>query len=114
LTKEERRAHPRVLLDQKVYFSTDRPINEGFTYNLSPNGLSLISDVVLPVNSNIKIDIHLKKYDHENTETEEIVTVEGKVVWVTKYPEQPAKMGIEFDSPNPELLRLYMKNATDL
>ena len=110
----ERRAHRRILIDQKVSFSTDSPINEGFTYNLSPNGLSLISDVALPVDSRIKINIHLKEYSPENTETEEVITVEGKVVWVSKHPNLAAKMGVEFDTPNPQLLRLYMKNATDL
>ena len=114
MSNEERREHPRILLDEKVKFSTDYPTNEGFTYNLSPNGLSLISDVALPVDSSVKINIHLKEYGPENTETDEVVTVEGKVVWVTKHPDMPAKMGIEFNRPNPQLLRLYMKNATDL
>lgn len=111
---KERRSHPRILIDQKVSFSTDSPINEGFTYNLSPNGVSLISDVALAVDSNIKINIHLKKYDNENAGTEEIVTVEGKVIWVTKHPDLTAKMGIKFDRPNPELLRYYMKNSAEL
>jgi hypothetical protein len=111
---KERRAYPRILIDEKVSFSTDHPINEGFTYNLSPDGVSLISDVALPVDSNIRINIHLKKYDGGNTQSDEIVTVEGKVIWVTEHPDIPAKMGIKFNEPNPELLRYYMKNAAEL
>jgi len=114
LSIKERRSHPRILIDEKVNFSTDYPTNEGFTYNLSPNGVSLISDTALPVGSNIKINIYFKRYDTNNAESEEVVTVEGKVVWVSGHSDLPAKMGIKFNKPNPELLRFYMKNEAEL
>ncbi|HSG30842.1 MAG TPA: PilZ domain-containing protein [Thermodesulfobacteriota bacterium] len=114
MSDKERREHPRILVDEKVTFSTNHPINDGFTYNLSPNGLSLLSDVALPVDASICINIHLTKYDSENMLVDEVVTVEGKVVWVTEHPNQQAKMGIKFNRPNAELLKYYMKNSAEL
>ncbi|NIP39508.1 MAG: PilZ domain-containing protein [Candidatus Dadabacteria bacterium] len=114
MSREERIEHPRILIDKKATFSTDHPINNGFTYNLSPNGLSLLSDVQLPVNSGITINIHLTEYDSKNMLVDEVAKVEGKVVWVTENPNQQAKMGIKFNKPNAKLLKYYMKNSADL
>lgn len=114
MTEEERRSHPRIHFDQKVSFSTDCPIHEGFTYNLSPNGVSLISDLALPDGANIKVNIHLTNYSLETDLSDEIVTVEGKVVWVTQKQKQTVKMGMEFIKPNATLLKYYMKNAAEL
>ena len=85
-------------MGEKVRFGIDDPIYNGISYDLSPNGMSIITDEVLPVKSNIIIKI--------DTESE-VVTVEGEVVWVSSIRDLPSKMGIKFNKPNERLIRLY-------
>ena len=67
-----------------------------------------------PQPANIKVNIHLTNYSLETDLSDEIVTVEGKVVWVTQKQKQTVKMGMEFIKPNATLLKYYMKNAAEL
>ena len=83
-------------------FGTDDPIHNGITYDLSPKGMSIITDKVLPDKSNIIIKIV--------TENGGDVTVKGEVVWVSSIPNLPSKMGIRFKESNEELFRIYEAN----
>jgi len=88
LSIKERRSHPRFLKGITVKFGKDDPIHNGISYDLSPKGMSIITDKVLPTKSNIIIKI--------DTENGEAVTAEGKVVWVSSIPDLPSRMGIKF------------------
>ena len=66
----------------------DNPIHDGTSYDLSPKGMSIITDKVLPAKYNIIIKI--------DTENGGDVTVKGEVVWVSSIPDLPSKMGIKF------------------
>ncbi len=83
-------------------FGIDDPIHNGISYDFSPNGMSIITDKVLPDKSNIIIKI--------DTENGGDVTVEGKVIWVSSIPDLPSKMGIKFNRPNERLNRIYKFN----
>ena len=88
LSIKERRSHPRFLKGITVKFGKDDPIHNGITYDVSPKGLSIITDKVLPDKSNTIINI--------DTENGGDVTVKGEVVWVSSIPDLPSRMGIKF------------------
>jgi len=69
--------------------------------------LSIVSDNVLVPESNIIINIYVKKIKADNTEKLDIVTVEGEVIWVKHSQDPPSKMGIKFKESNEELVRIY-------
>ena len=77
-------------------FGIDDPIHNGISYDLSPNGMSIIAEEVLPAKSNIliKIDIEIG-----------VVTLEGEVVWVSSLPDLPSRMGIKFNNRSERRLR---------
>ncbi len=88
-------------------FGVDKPIHNGISDNLSPSGMCIISDKVLSPRSNINIIIHVKHSTTENDEIWEDFTVEGEVIWASTPPGIYSKMGIKFNKPNAELLRIY-------
>ncbi len=85
---KERRSHPRILKGVTVKFGIDDPIHNGISYDLSPKGMSIITDKVLPAKSNIIIKI--------DTENGGDVTVKGEVIWVSSIPDLPSRMRIRF------------------
>jgi len=103
---KERRSHPRILKGVTVKFGMDNPIHDGTSYDLSPKGMSIITDKVLPAKSNIIINIYVKHSTTENNESWEDITVEGKVIWVLTPPGIFSKMGIKFNNLNEELFRI--------
>jgi len=104
---KERRAHPRIEIIENVMFGEDKPIHNGISDNLSPGGMSIISDKALVPLSNIIIKIYVKKIAVVNTKKLEIITVEGEVIWVKLLPDAPSMMGIKFNKPNEKLIRIY-------
>jgi len=61
--------------------------------------MNVISDKALVPESNILIKI--------DTGIWGVVTVEGEVIWVSSIPDLPSRMGIKFNNPNEELIRIY-------
>ena len=88
MSVKERRSHPRILLGKNVKFGIDDPIHNGISYDISPKGMSIITDKVLPDKSNIIIKI--------DTENGGDVTVKGEVIWVSSIPDLPSRMGIKY------------------
>lgn len=72
--------------------------------------MSIVSENVLVPESNIIINIYVKKIKADNTEKLDIITVEGEVAWVNQSPDPPSKMGIKFKESNEELVRIYSAN----
>ena len=72
--------------------------------------MSIVSDNVLVPESNIIINIYVKKIKADHTEKLDIITVEGEVVWVKHSQDPPSKMGIKFKESNKELVRIYAAN----
>ena len=73
-------------------FGIDDPIHNGISYDISPKGMSIITDKVLPDKSNIIIKI--------DTENGGDVTVKGEDIWLSSIPDLPSRMGIKFKKPN--------------
>ena len=96
---KERRSLSRILIGEKVNFGMDEPNHEGITHDYSPNGISIISDNILPPNSHIVIKI--------DTKVGRIINVEGEVIWVKTETDRGSIMGIKFNKTNAELLRIY-------
>jgi hypothetical protein len=99
MSKKDRRAHPRILLGDKVKFGKSEPIFDGVSYDLSPNGISIISEDVLPVQSKIIITIY--------SDIAGTITVEGEVIWINSLMNLPSKMGIKFNKSYPRLIEVY-------
>jgi len=96
---KERRSYPRILMGGNVKFGMDNPIHDGTSYVYSPNGMSVITDEVLPAKSNIIIKIDTKVWG--------IITVEGEVIWASTLSDTLSIMGIKFNNLNEELFRIY-------
>ncbi len=111
LSIKENRLYKRIYFTEKVKFGYDKPIYNGISTNLSPDGVCIISDKAFVSLSNIIINIYVKKIKVDNTTKLEIITVEGEVIWVKHFPDAPSKMGIRFKESNEELVRIY--NAKD-
>jgi len=75
--------------------------------DISPDGMSIISDKALVPESNIIINIYVKKIKVDNTEKLEIITVKGEVVWAQDFQDAPSRMGIRFKESNEKLVRIY-------
>ena len=101
---KERRALSRILIGEKVKFGTDEPIHEGITHDFSPNGISIITEDILPTNSSIVIKI--------DTKVGRIIIVEGEVIWVKTETDRGSIMGVKFNKPNAELLRIYQTSVS--
>ena len=75
--------------------------------DLSPDGMSIISDEALVSLSNIIMNIYVKKINVNYAEKLEIITVRGEVTWVKHLPDATSIMGIRFKEFNEELARIY-------
>ena len=86
-------------MGEKVKFGIDDPIHNGISYDLSPNGMSIIAEEVLPAKSDILVKI--------DTEIG-VITLEGEVIWVSSIPDLPSRMGIKFNKRSERrLIRIY-------
>jgi len=114
LSIKKRRLYRRIYFTEKVKFGYDKPIYNGISTNLSPDGVCIISDKAFVSLSNIIIDIYVKKIKVDNTTKLEIITVEGEVIWVKHFPDAPSKVGIRFKESNEELVRIYVAKRPSL
>jgi len=99
---KERRSYRRIHFTEGVKFGNDKPVYNGMSTDFSPDGMSIITDKVLPDKSNILIKI--------DTENGGDVTVKGEVIWVSSIPDLPSKMGIKFNKRSERLIRNYKFN----
>ena len=111
---KEERLYKRIYFTEKVKFGYDKPIHNGISTDLSPDGMCIISDKALVPESDIIIKIYVKKIKVDNTEKLEIITVKGEVIWVKHFPDAPSKMGIRFKESNDELVRIYVAKRPSL
>ena len=88
-------------------FGEDKPVYNGKSENLSPGGMCIISEKLLPEGSKIKIIINIKYALSGNDETWKDITVEGEVTWVLTPPGLYSKMGIKFNNHNEKLIQIY-------
>ena len=86
-------------MGERVEFGVDNPIYHGTSYVFSPDGMSILTDQVLPAKSSIVIKVHSK--------VEGIVTVEGEVIWESTLSDKLSIMGIRFNKSSEELRRIY-------
>ena len=99
MAEKDRREHHRVRLGDKVDFGTNDYLYRGVSYDLSQNGISIISEDVLPVGTIINIQIH--------SDIAGTITVEGEVVWVDTLRNLPSKMGIKLTKSYPKVIEIY-------
>jgi len=95
----KRRSYKRIYFTEKVKFGNDKPIYDGMSVDVSPDGMNIMSDTALAPKSNIIIKI--------DTDTWGIITVEGEVVWVSSVPDLRSRMGIKFSKRNERLILIY-------
>ena len=103
MSTKDKRAYPRIDIKEKLKFGEDTPIHDGYSRNLSPEGISIVSEKGLPPNSNIKIKIERG--------AGEPINVEGKVIWVSTPPGMNTLMGVKIADPSEQLLRLYKSRS---
>jgi len=99
MSDTDRREHQRIHLGYKVEFGLNDTVYKGVSYDLSPQGISIISEDTLPVGSKINISIH--------SDIAGSITVEGEVVWVNSLRNLPSKMGIKLTKSYPKLIEIY-------
>jgi len=104
---KENRLYRRIYFTEKVKFGYDKPIYNGMSVDISPDGMNVISDEALVPLSNIIINIYVKKINVNYAEKLEIITVRGEVTWGKHFPDAPSIMGIRFMEFNEELARIY-------
>ena len=78
----------------------NEPEYDGVSQDLSPNGMSISSRKVLPMNSNITVQFNGNIGN---------IRVDGKIIWVSSPPGVDSIMGIRFTSTNDALLNIYNK-----
>jgi len=100
---KEKRAYPRIDIREKLKFGQDTPIHDGYSRNLSPDGMSIAAEKALPTNSNIKIMI--------DRATGDPIGIEGKVIWVSNPPGMHTLMGVKFTNSSEELLKIYKSRS---
>jgi hypothetical protein len=105
LSIKERRSYRRIYFTEKVKFGYDKPISNGMSVNVSPDGMNVISNKALVPESNILIKIDAGVWG--------VVTVEGEVIWVSSIPDLSSRMGIKFNKPNERLIRIYKAKNQD-
>ena len=99
MSGKDRREHHRVHLGEKVEFGVKEYQYKGITYDLSPNGISIISEVSFPVGTRLNIKIY--------SEIAGSISVEGEVVWVNTLRNLPSRMGIKLTKSYPKLIDIY-------
>lgn len=99
MSDTDRREHQRIHQGYKVEFGASELVYKGVSYDLSPKGISIISEESLPVGSKINIKIH--------SDIAGIITVEGEVVWINSIRNLPSKMGIKLTKSYPKLIEIY-------
>ncbi len=104
---KEKRLYSRTHFTEKVKFGYDKPKYNGISVDISPDGMSIISDKPFAAGFNLIINIYVKKIKVDDTEKFDIITVEGEVVWVKHSPDALSRMGIRFKESNEELVRIY-------
>jgi len=81
LSIKENRLYKRIYFTEKIKFGYDKPVYNGMSTDLSPDGMSIISDEALVSLSNIIMNIYVKKINVNYAEKLEIITVRGEVIW---------------------------------
>ncbi|NIP38602.1 MAG: PilZ domain-containing protein [Candidatus Dadabacteria bacterium] len=99
MATKEKRAYQRIDIKEKLKFGEDSPIHDGYSRNLSPDGMSIVSEYGLPANSSIKVRILRSSGDS--------IDLEGKVIWSSNPPGVNKLIGIKFTSSNEELISVY-------
>lgn len=99
MSEVDRREHKRIALGDNVEFGVKDFIFNGKSYDLSPNGISIISEDALAVGSKIIIKIH--------SDIAGTITVDGEVIWVNTLRNLPSKMGIKITKTYPKLIEIY-------
>jgi len=104
-----KRSSQRKLLRTKVKFGREEPSTFGHTFNVSPKGIGITTNRLLPVNAKINCNIYLNKSStKDDTSKQDVISTQGRVVWVKQgFPGQPSKMGIKIVNPNIDLTDIY-------
>ncbi|NIT14596.1 MAG: hypothetical protein GTN99_10255, partial [Candidatus Dadabacteria bacterium] len=79
------------------------PDTDGYSRNLSPEGMSIVSEKGLPTNSKICIQILCSSTAP--------IYIEGKVIWLSNPPGVNSLMGIKFTDSNDEILKIYKSRS---
>lgn len=103
MSTKDKRAYPRIDIKEKLKFGLNEPNNDGYSRNLSPDGMSIVSEKSLPANSKIIIKILISSGDP--------IELEGIIIWVSNPPGANTLMGVKFTSSNDKLFKMYQSRS---
>ena len=96
-----RRQSVRIPFRKRVKYGSSEPTFVGYTFNLSEGGVGIKADRVFHPQSRIIIHIYIE---------DEIVRVEGVVVWVSPtLPGVISTMGVKFSSRTDDIKKIYQQ-----
>lgn len=107
LLKKEKRLYNRVDINEKVKYGYDKPVHYGISRDITPDGMSIMTDKVLVPRSNILVNIYVVMKDNNKDEEIKVIEVSGEVIWVKDLSEGLCTAGIKFKQTNEELVRFY-------
>jgi hypothetical protein len=111
LMTANRRASRRIPFRKKVKYGLSNSPNSmfaGYTFNLSEGGISIKAHRVFSPRSKISIQIYMSGADLEGSTMNDIIKLEGTVVWVSRVlPGILPKMGVKFLDRSSDIKRIY-------
>jgi hypothetical protein len=106
-----RRASRRIPFRKKVKYGLSNSPNSmfaGYTFNLSEGGIGIKAHRVFSPHSKISIQIYMSGADLEGNTMNDIIKLEGTVVWVSRVlPGILPTMGVKFLDRSSDIKRIY-------
>jgi len=93
---------------KRVRYGYSNPNFLGYTTNISEKGIRVECHKILPPRSKISLQIYLGEVGLDEGAMEEVVTLEGEVVWVTPTLQGfLPRMGVKLTSRADEIKSIY-------
>ncbi len=79
----------------------------GISRDITPDGMSIMTDKVLVPRSNIVVNIYVVAQNNQKEEEIKVIEVCGEVIWAKDLSEGLCTAGIKFNKTNEQLVRFY-------
>jgi len=112
--KKENRLYKRIEIREKIQFGYHKPNFYGISCDITPSGMSIMSDISLSHGEHIVVSIFLLVVDAKNSENIKTIDVEARVIWVKDMSDGYSMSGIQFNETNEKLVRLYAAKLRDM
>ncbi|NIX14828.1 MAG: hypothetical protein GWN11_02840 [Candidatus Dadabacteria bacterium] len=111
--RNEQRLYNRVEIKEKIQFGYFRPEYYGISRDITPDGMSIMTDKSLIAESNIVVNIYVVDHSKDDDDNINIIEVEGDIMWVKDISDDISHAGVKFKQPNEELIRYYAEKLRD-